>query len=130
MFDLVEFPPVTALDALLGFFALSIGHAIADFPLQGEFLAITKNRRLLLRLKDPARPPEMWIASMAAHCLIHAGMVWWITGSALFAAIELVIHWTLDVLKCEGRTTFNADQLMHLACKACYVTAGYFGLVG
>jgi hypothetical protein len=125
MFPLVEFPPATLLQAAQVLFALCIGHALADFPLQGEFLAMCKNRRYLMRLKDPHRPPGLWISCMAAHCLIHAGMVWAITGCALLGVVELVIHWVLDTLKCEGKTEFNADQLLHVACKVVYVVAGW-----
>ena len=66
---------------------------------------------------------------MAAHCLIHAGAVWLITGSAVLAAIELGVHWLLDTAKCEGKTGFNFDQTMHIVCKAIYVLAGLFGVV-
>jgi len=126
MFDLVVFPPQTWSQGVLVLFALTIGHAFADFPLQGEFLATCKNRRYLIRLKDPNRPPDMWITCMAAHCLIHAGAVWLITGSAFLAAVELVVHWLLDMAKCEGKTSFNFDQSMHIVCKFVYVLAGMF----
>ncbi len=106
------------------FIALLVGHAVADFPLQGEFLAIGKNRRYLTRLKDPARPPEIWVFCMGAHCLIHAGAVWIVTGSFLLAVVELVLHWFIDLAKCEGKTTFATDQWAHVACKAIYVVAG------
>ena len=45
---MLEFPCPDWLSALQMFFALAIGHALADFPLQGEFLAMCKNRRLLV----------------------------------------------------------------------------------
>lgn len=127
MSELLEFPPHTLLAALQALFALSIGHAVADFPLQGEYLATGKNWRLLKRLQDPARPEKIWIACMAAHCLVHAGAVWLITGSSLFAVIELVLHWSIDVAKCSGKTNFNLDQALHIICKAGYVAAAYAG---
>ena len=125
MSDLLEFPPHTLLAALQVFFALMIGHALADFPLQGEYLATGKNWRLLRRLQDPARPENIWMFCMAAHCLIHAGVVWLITGSSLFAAIELVLHWSIDAAKCSGKTHFNLDQALHFLCKVGYVAAAY-----
>ncbi|MBX7207362.1 MAG: DUF3307 domain-containing protein [Verrucomicrobiaceae bacterium] len=130
MSGLVDFPPHTWLQGLQALFALAIGHALADFPLQGEFLAMCKNRRHLIRLKDANLPPSMWISCMAAHCLIHAGMVWIVTGSALLGAVELVIHWALDVAKCEGKTDFSVDQCLHVVCKIMYVIAGMAHLVG
>lgn len=127
MFELVEFPPHTWLAALKALFALCIGHALADFPLQGEYLATGKNRRFLIRLQDPSRPANIWFVCMSTHCLIHAGAVWLITGSALLGAIEFVIHWFIDVAKCEGKTTFNQDQALHVLCKVGYVGAGTAG---
>ena len=59
----VEFPPTTLLAAAQALFALCIGHALADFPLQGEFLALGKNRRFLVGLGDPARPANIWVAA-------------------------------------------------------------------
>lgn len=123
MFDLLEFPPNDLLTAIQALFALCIGHALADFPLQGEYLATGKNRRLLASLQDPARPEQIWFVCMSAHCLIHAGFVWIITGSPLLALVELVLHWTIDVAKCSGKTSFNQDQLMHVLCKLGYVVA-------
>lgn len=131
MFELVEFPPLNWLAALKALFALCIGHAIADFPLQGEYLATGKNRRFLIRLQDPSRPVSIWFACMSAHCLIHAGAVWLITGSALLGGIELIVHWCIDVAKCEGKTTFNQDQILHVVCKVAYVAiarAGWLSL--
>ena len=129
MFELVEFPPLDWLTALKALFALCIGHAVADFPLQGEYLATGKNRRFLIRMQDPSRPPHIWVVCMAAHCLIHAGSVWLITGSALLAAVELVIHCAIDVAKCEGKTTFNQDQALHVLCKMAYVGVAWAGWV-
>lgn len=119
--ELLEFPPHDLLTALQVFFALCIGHAVADFPLQGEYLATGKNWRLLKRLQDPSRPEHIWMVCMGAHCLVHAGAVWLITGSSLFGFIELVLHWSIDVAKCKGKTSFNQDQALHIICKAAYV---------
>lgn len=118
------FPPGSCLGAAQVFFALAIGHAVADFPLQGDFLAQCKNRALLIKLNDPARPPAMWLPCMAAHCLIHAGMVWLITSSCLLGVVEFVIHWLLDWVKCRGRTTFVQDQALHYVTKIAYAIAG------
>ncbi len=128
MFDFLEFPPHDLLSALQAFFALCIGHALADFPLQGEYLATAKNRHLLARLQDPARPVSIWVSCMLAHCLIQAGFVWIITGSSLFALVELILHWIIDVAKCGGRTSFNQDQMLHLLCKVGYVLVAYLML--
>ncbi len=127
MFAFVDFPPHDLLAAFQVFFALCVGHAIADFPLQGEFLAVSKNRHLLKKLQDPSRPPEIWVTCLSMHCLIHAGFIWAITGSSLLAAIEFVIHFFLDVAKCDGKTNFNQDQAAHILCKAAYAVVIWFG---
>ena len=48
-----------------------------------------------------------------------AGTVWIITGSVVFAAIELVAHWW--IAKCENWTGIHTDQALHYLCKAFYV---------
>lgn len=127
MSGLLDLPPHHLLAAFQAFFALSIGHALMDFPLQGEYIATGKNWRLLKKLADPARPPAIWIWCMAAHCFMHGGAVWVLTGSFLLGLVEFTIHWIIDVAKCSGRTSFHQDQSMHYLCKAAYSSALYFG---
>lgn len=115
--------------AFLVFFALVIGHAIADFPLQGPFLAAAKNRHI--RMPDPEGepfPPNLWVYALTAHSLIHAAPVWLVTGSAVFALAEVVLHWLIDWAKCEGWTRFAHDQFLHVACKLIYAVLLFFGL--
>lgn len=117
-------PPVDGLGSALSlFFALLIGHAFADFPLQGDFLSQGKNRHTEPpKLADGKAPPKtIWIYLMTAHCLIHAGFVWLLTGSVLLGLAELVLHWIIDSLKCEGKTSFAIDQWLHILCKALFV---------
>lgn len=102
-------------------FAMLIMHAIADFPLQGAFLAQGKNRHLANSEFQGEEPRALWFYCLTAHSLIQAGGVWLITGNAIIALIEFVIHWLLDYAKCEGWTNFHFDQLAHVACKIGYV---------
>jgi len=125
--------PVTGLSsALILFFALSIGHAFADFPLQGDFLSHGKNRNVTPpKLADGKESPKhLWVYLMSAHCLIHAGFVWLFTGSALLGLIEFVAHFLIDVAKCENKTSFQTDQWLHLFSKAVYVVLIWLGVVG
>ena len=64
---------------------------------------------------------------MSAHCLIHAGFVWAISGYVVFALAEFVLHWSIDAAKCEGRTSFATDQWLHILTKAGYVAVLWFG---
>ena len=123
MSGLLPFPPHTSLEAIQVIFLLFAGHALMDYPLQGEFLSTCKNRHLLHKLQDPARPVEIWPWCMTAHCLLHAAMVWAITGCFITGLIELVLHWIIDFAKCENWTTLNQDQILHCICKILYVVA-------
>lgn len=91
-------------------FALLIGHAVCDYPLQGDFLAQAKNRHITVQGID-------WRWCMAMHSLIHAGAVWLITGLWYLGLAELVCHFLIDCLKCDGVTDFSTDQTLHIACK-------------
>ena len=95
------------------FFAFTIMHALADFPLQGEFLAIQKARRT-------ANDRRMWVVALTAHCLIQAGGVWLVSGSMAFAATELLLHGLIDLGKGEQRFGILVDQGLHLLCKLVY----------
>lgn len=95
-------------------FALLVWHALADYPLQGDFLAKAKNRFAPV-------PGVPWYHALGAHALIHAGGVLVITGNLWFALFELVAHAFIDDQKCSGKITFNHDQLFHVTCKVIYV---------
>ena len=92
------------------FFYLVVGHYLADFPLQGDFLANAKNRNTPIG-------KLYWPHALVAHAFIHAGFVIWITGSLFLAICELVIHAYTDYLKCENKISLNTDQVIHLSCK-------------
>lgn len=95
--------------------ALVIGHAVADYPLQGDFLAKAKNRHTSI-------PGIDWWVAMAMHCLIHGGMVWAITGNMWLGYSEFTIHFLIDCSKCDGLIDFKHDQLIHLSCKGLWMT--------
>lgn len=92
-------------------FALMVfAHALADYPLQGDFLSKAKNRTAPI-------PGVPWWQAMAAHAVIHGGFVALITGHWWLGALEVAIHAATDDAKCRGRLTFNQDQAIHVACK-------------
>jgi Protein of unknown function (DUF3307) len=106
------------------FAAFVVMHALADFPLQGDYIA-----------KQKARPQadnfSVWVIALSAHCVIHAGGVWLVSGSLAFGLAELGAHALIDGFKGEGKIGIVADQVLHLACKAVYavlLTIG-FGVV-
>lgn len=89
---------------------LCAGHALCDYPLQGDFLARGKNPNAPI-------PGIPWRQCLFAHALIHAGMVTLITGSVVLGILEFCIHAATDREKCEGKLTFNQDQAIHYGCK-------------
>ena len=95
-------------------FALLIGHALADYPLQGEFLAKAKNHKIPIT-------GVPWYQALGAHALIHAGVVWTITGFWWLGIVEFFAHSFIDYMKCDGKIGFNLDQSLHLICKVVYV---------
>ena len=96
------------------FAALVFAHVLADFPLQGEYLATQK-------VRSQANSDSEWIVALSAHAIIHAGVVWLATGSLLLGMVELVLHGLIDFGKGERKFGFLTDQLLHILCKVGYV---------
>jgi hypothetical protein len=127
-------------------FWLLVGHALADYPLQGEFLAKAKHHR------NPIGGVPFYHA-LLAHAFIHAGAVVLVTGTLWLGLAELLAHVFIDYAKCAGcfrygaptareyigpaatsdsfasvlelqsredgadRRAFNIDQALHVLCK-------------
>ena len=98
------------------FFWLLVGHAVCDYPLQGDFLARGKNRRKPL-------PGIPWYQCLMAHALIHAGAVMLVTNRLDLAVGEFMAHLLIDHWKCDGQFGFNADQALHVMFKAIWAVA-------
>jgi hypothetical protein len=119
------------VSAVVLFFAFLIGHALGDYPLQGKFLAIRKNRHIKMVDYTGETPGTLWVYCLSAHALVHAGIVWLILeGFKLPYAVEIafaefLLHWFIDFAKCERWTNFHADQGLHLICKLGYIGCFY-----
>ena len=98
---------------------LLAAHAVADYPLQGDFLAKAKNRRAPLQ-------GVPWWQALGAHAAIHAGFVGIITGLLALGVAEAVAHFVIDDLKCRGRIGFNVDQYLHVLCKVLWVAIAVY----
>ena len=96
-------------------FAMIGAHALADYPLQGDFLAKAKNRTAPI-------PGVPWYQALGAHAVIHGAAVAVITRSPALGLAETAIHAVTDDLKCRGKLSFNQDQAIHLACKVLWAT--------
>lgn len=84
---------------------LLAAHWIADYPLQGDFLATAK-------AQGPLR-----VYHLFAHAGIHAGAVALITGSIALGLAEFICHSIIDENKTHGRISFAVDQTLHIVCK-------------
>jgi hypothetical protein len=110
------------------FFYLLAGHALADFPLQGDAMASCKCRNA----KHPAAGSVPWYIWLTAHALVHGGTVAVLArflgvdpNLALWVGVaETVIHWFIDYGKCLKLYGAVVDQVLHVLCKA--VWAGVF----
>lgn len=89
-------------------------HAIADFPLQGDFLSRAKNQHTSIG-------KDWWRIALPMHGLIHGIGVAVITGSTLLGIVEVLLHSMIDYAKCENWISINDDQTSHIICKIVYM---------
>jgi hypothetical protein len=115
--------------ALRLLFLLLVGHSVADFALQNDFIATWKNPWLARprhavtgRPVGPSLPRALagetvWPWILGSHALMQGAAVLLVTGSLALAIAETVAHALIDLGKCAGLFGFHADQALHVACK-------------
>lgn len=102
-------------------FYLLAGHALMDFALQSDAMAVCKCRRT----ENPLQKSVPWYYWLTAHALLHGAAVGlvlnWTTGNGdlalAFALAEFVVHWLIDFGKCERLYSIHVDQGLHVLCK-------------
>jgi len=102
-------------------FFLLAGHALMDYSLQTDPMAVCKCRRT----DNPIQKSVPWFYWLTAHALLHGAAVGviiiWVTGNwdlaIAFALAETVVHWFIDLGKCEKLYTIHVDQALHVLCK-------------
>jgi hypothetical protein len=87
------------------FFLLLVAHAVVDFSLQGDTMAINKNPNS----NTPLQKHVPWYYWLGAHAMQHAGAVALITNSV----------WL-------GKYNIHVDQFLHLACKITWLLVWIF----
>lgn len=120
-------------------FWLLVGHALADYPLQGDFIAKAKNHRSPI-------PGVPWMHGLLWHAVIHGGAVALATGSVALGCAEIAAHTAIDFAKSEGlfyrrslapwypdnpskaAFGFHVDQLLHVVCKVLWAVLAAHGL--
>jgi hypothetical protein len=107
----VAFPPLDG--AFQQLVLLVMLHFLADFVLQSDRMA---------QQKCPGCSGTVsWPWWLTAHSACHGLAVMLVTGSAVLGLAETASHALIDTLKCRGRLSFTADQLLHLGCKVLWL---------
>jgi len=114
-------------------FFLMAGHALMDFALQTEAIATCKCRRA----NHPLQRAVPWYYWLTAHAFLHGmavgaivrwfGYDWQVAVG--FAIAETVVHWFIDLAKCERKFNIHVDQALHVLCKVLWwglLAAGVF----
>lgn len=99
------------------FFYLLVVHALLDFPLQGDTVAVNKNPNA----KTDLQKHVPWYYWMSAHSLVHGGGVALVTGSVWLGAAETLCHFMIDFGKCHRKYSIHGDQLLHFSCKVVWL---------
>lgn len=94
------------------FLLLLAGHLVADYPFQGNEIALGKNKFI-----EPARFGVPWYYWMASHAATHALAVAMITGNFVAGLFEFAAHFVIDYGKCAKKYGLHVDQALHAACK-------------
>jgi hypothetical protein len=103
------------MNEFITLFLVLIGlHCIADYPLQGDFLANGKD------LTNPL-PSIPWYQCMLAHCSIHGLFVGIALQDPFLGIIEFLAHFYIDCLKCVKVFNYNQDQFLHIFCKLMWI---------
>ena len=110
------------------FFQFLVGHALGDYVFQRDIMAKSKSRHAEI-FKSVSTGFPAWYYWLISHALVHGGIVFLITGSALLGAIETVLHTIIDYCKCEHWINLNVDQALHILCKLAYIYIIYQGWV-
>lgn len=97
-------------------FWLLVGHAVADYAYQNEYVANAKNRTTTLGTNG------VWGWVLPWHSFIHGGAVALATGYVWLGMLEVGAHAAIDFAKCQGwlgphPRGYHRDQALHVACK-------------
>lgn len=95
-------------------FLLFALHALVDYGLSTEYVAFAKSHK---------RPEGkgVWPWVLGAHCLMHGGAVFFVTGNLYLGISEFVAHAATDYLKSSGRISYGTDQAIHYLTKVLWV---------
>jgi hypothetical protein len=89
--------------------AFIFAHFVGDFVLQSAAMAVGK---------APGGDSHVaWGWWLTAHASCHGLLILLLSGSWVLGLAEALSHACIDWLKIQGRLSFTADQILHLALK-------------
>jgi hypothetical protein len=102
-------------------FFLITAHALMDYSLQNDSMAVCKCRKA----NSPLALSVPWYYWLTSHAILHGAAVgvifrwmgfdWSVV--VVLATAETVIHWFTDFGKCEKWYSLHVDQAIHIICK-------------
>jgi hypothetical protein len=105
-------------------YLLIVAHAVMDYLLQPDAMALEKDRHSA----TPLQKAVPWYYWLTAHALGHGGAVYFVTNSLFLALLETLVHWFIDFAKCEKWTSIAADQALHVGCKVVWWLLLIYGM--
>lgn len=94
--------------------AFIFAHFVGDFVLQSAAMAVGK---------APGGDSHVaWGWWLTAHASCHGLLILLLSGSWVLGLAEALSHACIDWLKIQGRLSFTADQILHLALKGLWFT--------
>jgi hypothetical protein len=110
-------------------FFLIAAHALMDYSLQNDSMALCKCRKST----SPLAASVPWYYWLTSHALLHgaavAAIFRWMgyDWSVVFAIgmAETVLHWGSDYAKCEKLYSLHVDQAFHITCKLAWWTLAF-----
>lgn len=98
-------------------FLLLSGHAVADFALQTDWIAVNKERPRPEQGGTSTQTQTIWPYVLAAHSLHHGLFVFLITQKLSLGVAETLVHALSDFGKGERWYGFHTDQWIHITSK-------------
>jgi len=100
-------------------------HAIADYALQNNRLNRWKNVNEAI----PVIEKPTWVFALTAHAMTNGAVLYLMTGNITLGIVETILHWFIDLFRCNEIYSFHVDQALHLITKIVYIVLLILGVI-